>query len=81
MTSDGVLIDMPLSRQDLAEMNGTTLYTVSRTLKKWEKKGILISKRAQIIIVFPHGLVAIAEDFPLDRQPHIVKVDTQAEEG
>lgn len=45
LTAEGVLIDLPLSRQDLAEMNGTTLYTVSRTLTKWEKRGIVRSKR------------------------------------
>lgn len=60
---DGVLIDLPLSRQDLAEMTGTTLFTVSRTLKQWENQGLIFSKREQVIIRFPHGLVSIAEDF------------------
>jgi CRP-like cAMP-binding protein len=60
----GVLIDLPLTRQDLAEMTGATLFTVSRTLKGWEKLGLIHSKRAQIIIRYPHGLVRIAEDFP-----------------
>jgi len=59
---DGVLIDLPLTRQDLAEMTATTLYTVSRTLKKWEKQGLVQSKRGRVIICFPHGLVSIAED-------------------
>jgi CRP-like cAMP-binding protein len=61
---DGVLIDLPLTRQDLAEMTGATLFTVSRTLKRWEKLGLVRSKRAQVVIRFPHGLVRIAEDFP-----------------
>lgn len=60
----GVLIDLPLSRQDLAEMTGTTLYTVSRVLKNWEKQEIVQSKRQQIVILYPHGLVSIAEDLP-----------------
>jgi len=63
-TGEGVLIDLPLSRQDLAEMTGTTLYTVSRMLKEWEKNGLIQSKRQQVIIKFPHGLVSIAEDLP-----------------
>jgi len=66
-TESGVLIDLPLSRQDLAEMTGTTLYTVSRVLTEWEKKGLVASKRQQVIITFPHGLVSIAEDLPKDR--------------
>ncbi|MDD5205906.1 MAG: Crp/Fnr family transcriptional regulator [Desulfobacterales bacterium] len=37
-TDEGILIDFPLSRQDLADYTGTTLYTVSRTLSNWEKK-------------------------------------------
>jgi len=62
-TEGGVLIDLPLTRQDLAEMTGTTLFTVSRTLKQWESKGLIFSKRAQVIIRYPHSLVSIAEDF------------------
>lgn len=60
----GVLLDLSLSRQDLAEMTGTTLFTVSRTLSQWEAKGILKSGREQVIILYPHGLVEIAEDLP-----------------
>jgi len=61
---DGVLIDLPLSRQDLAEMTGTTLYTVSRVLSEWEGQGILESGRAKVLVRRPHALVAIAEDLP-----------------
>lgn len=60
----GVLIDMPLTRQDLAEMCGTTVFTVSRTLSSWEQQGIIQSKRERVVIVFPHGLVQIAEELP-----------------
>lgn len=59
---DGVLIDMPLTRQDVAEMSGTTLFTVSRTLTEWERKGLLKIGREQVIIREPHGLVSIADD-------------------
>lgn len=62
--TEGVLIDLPLSRQDLAEMTGTTLFTVSRILHDWEEKGIIQSKRQQVVILYPHGLVSIAEDLP-----------------
>ncbi len=61
---DGVLIDLPLSRQDLAEMSGTTLYTVSRTLSRWEQDGIVASTRTQVVICAPHRLVSIADDLP-----------------
>jgi len=58
----GVLIDFPITRQDLAEMTGTTRYTVSRILQQWEKKGLVLAEREQITIRYPHGLVSIAED-------------------
>jgi len=61
---EGILIDMPLSRQDLAEMAGTTLYTASRMLSQWEEQGLVICGRERVIIRFPHGLVKIAEDLP-----------------
>jgi CRP/FNR family transcriptional regulator, nitrogen oxide reductase regulator len=61
---EGVLIDMILSRQDLAEMTGTTLYTVSRILSGWEQRGLVESGRERVTIRSPHGLVAIAEDLP-----------------
>lgn len=61
---EGVLIDLPLTRQDLAEMTGTTLYTVSRLLSQWEEHGLVISGRERVVIRYPHGLVSIAEDLP-----------------
>lgn len=64
----GVLIDLPLSRQDLAEMTGTTLYTVSRTLSAWQQKGLVEVGRERVLIRFPHGLVTIAEDLPPPRK-------------
>jgi CRP-like cAMP-binding protein len=61
-TSEGVLIDLPLSRQNLAEMSGTTLYTASRILRAWEEVGIVSSGRERVVITSPHKLVIIAED-------------------
>ena len=60
--AEGVLIDMPLTRQDVAEMSGTTLYTVSRTLSQWERSGLLKIGRERVIIREPHGLVRLADD-------------------
>jgi CRP-like cAMP-binding protein len=65
-TDRGVLIDFPLTRQDLGEMTGTTLYTVSRILSNWEQRGLIKKKRERIIIYNPHGLVMIAEDLPTE---------------
>jgi CRP/FNR family transcriptional regulator, nitrogen oxide reductase regulator len=63
-TPEGVLIDLPLTRQDLAEMTGTTLYTVSRILSQWESNGLILSGREKVVVRYPHGLVKIADDLP-----------------
>lgn len=55
-------IELSFSRQDVAEMTGTTLYTISRLLSEWERQGILKTGRERIQILRPHDLVKIAED-------------------
>ncbi|MEO5323034.1 Crp/Fnr family transcriptional regulator [Mesorhizobium sp. CC13] len=60
-TEEGILIDFPISRQDIAEMTGTTLHTVSRLLTAWEEKGLVKSGRQKVTVVEPHRLFALAE--------------------
>ncbi len=60
-SQNGILIEIPLSRQNIADYTGTTLYTVSRTLSAWEKKGWIQSGRERIVVTDPHALVAFAE--------------------
>jgi CRP/FNR family transcriptional regulator, nitrogen oxide reductase regulator len=43
-------IEFPVTRQDLAEMCGATLYTVSRVLTAWEKAGYITTRRKQLTI-------------------------------
>jgi CRP-like cAMP-binding protein len=60
-TEDGIVIDFPISRQDIAEMTGTTLYTVSRVLSGWESKGLVSSERQKVTLTEPHKLFLLAE--------------------
>lgn len=60
----GILLDLPLTRQELAEMSATTLYTVSRILSQWEERGLVETGRERLVVCKPHGLVTIAEDLP-----------------
>lgn len=57
----GVEIDFPISRQDIAEMTGTTLHTVSRILSAWESEGIVEGGRQRIVLRDPHKLFGLAE--------------------
>jgi len=54
-------IELTFSRQDVAEMTATTLYTVSRLLSDWERRGIINTGRERIRILIPHELVRIAD--------------------
>lgn len=60
--ADGVLLDLPLSREDLAQLTGTTVYTVSRIVSRWETTGILRSGRQQLVIRDARMLTSIADD-------------------
>jgi CRP-like cAMP-binding protein len=57
----GVQIDFPISRQDVAEMTGATLHTVSRVLSAWEDQGLVEGGRQRITIREPHRLLVLAE--------------------
>lgn len=57
---DAIVIDIPLTRQDIAEMTGTTLHTVSRLLSAWEGKGIVRSARRRIAVTDEARLSALA---------------------
>ena len=49
-TSDGTIITMKLTKQDIAEMVGTTVETSIRTMSKLTKAGLVASKSGKILI-------------------------------
>lgn len=57
----GIEIDFPISRQDVAEMTGTTLHTVSRILSAWETQGLVEGGRQRIVLRDPPRLHNLAE--------------------
>ncbi len=63
-TDEGLLIDIALSREDLAQMTGTNLYNVSRILSKWEGEGLIATGRKRVTLLKAHDLVVLAEDIP-----------------
>jgi CRP-like cAMP-binding protein len=62
--AESIEVGVPLTRQDLAELAGTTLSTASRTLSAWDQQGIVASRRERVTILQPHALAAIADDLP-----------------
>ena len=46
----GIAIPFPVTRQDIAEMTGTTLYNASRIVSGWSARGLVRSGRARIAV-------------------------------
>lgn len=57
----GIRIDFPISKQDIAEMAGTTLHTVSRILSAWEAANLIRGGRQKLLLRDPHRLLLIAD--------------------
>src|ERR1700741_1160404 len=47
--SSGAL-EISLSREELAQLTGTTLFTVSRLLSEWERQGIVSTRREAVVV-------------------------------
>jgi CRP-like cAMP-binding protein len=59
-TPHGVHIVHPVTRQELADLTGATLFTVSRLMSQWESDGLLRTSRGDVTIVDPDGLALAA---------------------
>lgn len=60
----GLLIQTPLSREDLAQMTGTTPESASRVMSQMQKEGLITSGRQWVAIADRPALAALAEDGP-----------------
>lgn len=58
----GVLIQLPFSRQDLAAMTGTTVETVSRVMSRFSGEGLISTGRKWVSINDLGGLEAVAKE-------------------
>ncbi len=66
--SEGV--EVSLSREELAQMTGTTLFTISRLLSKWNELGYVLPRR-EAVIVRNIQMLEQAEDDDLENLPLI----------
>jgi CRP/FNR family transcriptional regulator, nitrogen oxide reductase regulator len=58
--AEGIEIGYPLSRQDVAEIVGTDLYSVSRVLRSWAARGLISASRLRVALLDRAGLERIA---------------------
>lgn len=59
-TKDGLLIDMRLTKQDVADMVGTTVETSIRTFSKFKKEGLVTDTDGKFIIKDMEGLASLS---------------------
>ncbi len=55
-----MVIDIPLTRQDIAEMTGTTVETAIRVLSRFRKQGLVANARGRVILLALDELAAVA---------------------
>ncbi len=44
-------VQINLSREELAQMTGTTLFTISRLLSQWSEEGLVIPRREAVVVL------------------------------
>jgi CRP/FNR family transcriptional regulator len=59
-TGEGTMIDMRLTKQDVADMVGTTVETSIRTFSKFKKQGLVTDSDGKIIIKDMDGLMSFS---------------------
>ncbi|MBN2788670.1 MAG: Crp/Fnr family transcriptional regulator [Candidatus Delongbacteria bacterium] len=59
----GLKLGVKLSRQEIANLTGTTIETAIRVMSKFKKDKIIAEKAGYIYIKNKHGLVRLADDF------------------
>jgi CRP/FNR family transcriptional regulator, nitrogen oxide reductase regulator len=57
---DGMQVS--LSREELAQMVGTTLFTISRILSKWGEEGVVLPRRESVVVRDPQRLKQVGDD-------------------
>jgi CRP-like cAMP-binding protein len=54
-------IQVSLSREELAQMTGTTLFTISRILSKWSEEGFVVPRREAVVVRDPKRLGEVGD--------------------
>jgi CRP/FNR family transcriptional regulator, nitrogen oxide reductase regulator len=54
-------VEINITREELAQLIGTSLFTVSRLLSQWDRKGIVITRREGFSVVNLKALQDLTE--------------------
>jgi CRP-like cAMP-binding protein len=55
-------IQVSLTREELAQMTGTTLFTISRVLSRWAEQGFVHPMRESVVVNDPRRLESVSDD-------------------
>jgi CRP-like cAMP-binding protein len=55
-------IQVSLTREELAQMTGTTLFTISRVLSKWAEQGFVQPLRQSVLVNDPERLESLSDE-------------------
>jgi CRP/FNR family transcriptional regulator, nitrogen oxide reductase regulator len=55
-------VEISLSREELAQMTGTTLFTASRVLSKWGEMGFVLPRRESVLVCDRNRLELVSDD-------------------
>lgn len=58
----GVFVPLPLSRQDIANLIGTTIETAIRVMSRWQKDGVVETEKNGFLVVDVAALRALAPE-------------------
>lgn len=61
MTEFGTEIDFPMTRQDISDLTGANMHSVSRYMSAWQREGIVMSMRRRVIVTEPTALQRISD--------------------
>jgi CRP/FNR family transcriptional regulator len=59
---EGIFIPLPLSRQELADLTGTTIETCIRIMSRWGRDGVITTEREGFLVVNRTVLEQLAEE-------------------
>jgi CRP-like cAMP-binding protein len=55
-------IEISLSREELAQMTGTTLFSISRLLSRWGEEGFVLPRREAVVVLDAQRLAQVSSE-------------------
>ena len=59
-TQLGTEIGFPMTRQDISDLTGANMHSVSRYMSAWQREGIVLSNRKRLIVAEPDALTRLS---------------------